>query len=703
MATLQKIRNRAGLLVAIVIGMALLAFVLGDMLNSGSALMRGSQFNVAEIGGEPVTIQEYQQEIDNLIEITKFTSGRSSLDEATYENIKEEVWKKTVREHVLNEELNSLGVDVSSDELWEMIQGQNMHPIIRQLFTNPETGRVNTAAIINFLKTYDQDPTGQQKAYWLFLENEIVEDRKFNKYINLISKGLYYNDIEAAYETEATSKNIDIQYIVQRFNTIPDSAVEISNSDIKKYYEENKINYEQSASRDIEYITFDVVASEADRVAAKKWLEDIKADFQDATDNGNFVNLNSDESFKNINQTKDDLSDELVDEFYNAEPGKIYGPYKEGNSYKLTKLSEVNYLPDSVKARHILLQPNQQYPDYPSLQKLADSVVSLINSGRKFEEMVEEFSADNTSVPDGGNLGWFREGDYRFADSCFYYEKNMAVQYTANYGIHLFEVTDKSKDVKKLKLATITRNIEPSTETYQNVYAQASKFAGNNHTYEDFIKAIEKENLTKRVANYIAEGAKQIAGLENPREFIRSAYAVGEKEIITSDNNPIFELGNKFVIGFVKTVREEGFAPLDQVRSQIVVELKKQKKALKIATELESQLKQSNNLENLADNFNLDIFEATGINFRSFTLPNAGSEPKVIAAATALGINDLSEPVIGENGVYVIRVTNITESEMSVEMQKQIAKMQLANRAAMEAYDALKESYEIEDNRAKFY
>ena len=245
MATLEKIRNRAGVLVAVVIGMALLAFILGDFLNSGGALFSNSQFEIAEISGKSIPYQKYQKELNDIIEINKFSTGQTALDEASVQRIQSQTWDQLVREYVLEDEYNEIGLDISSQELWDMVQGENIHPIIQNLFTNPETGELNTMAVIRFLKTYDQDPTGQQKAYWLFIEDQMIQERMFTKYSYLISKGLYSTKTEAQNELNNINKKVDFEFVIQNINTIPDSLITIKNSDLKKYYDNHQNEFKK--------------------------------------------------------------------------------------------------------------------------------------------------------------------------------------------------------------------------------------------------------------------------------------------------------------------------------------------------------------------------------------------------------------------------------------------------------------------------
>ena len=704
MATLEKIRNRAGVLVAVVIGMALLAFILGDFLNSGGALFSNSQFEIAEISGKSIPYQKYQKELSDIMEITKFSTGQSSLDEPSVQRIRQQTWTQMVREYVLEDEYAELGIDISSQELWDMVQGENIHPIIRNLFTNPETGELNTLAVIRFLKSYDQDPTGQQKAYWLFVEDQMIQERMYSKYLNLISKGLYSTKKEAQSELNFINRKVDFEFVYQNFQSVPDSTINITSSELKEYYNNHQSDYKQTASRAIEYITFDVVASEDDKKEAEDWINNIQPDFAKTDNDIEFAHLNSEVAVNNSFFKQDELSEELKD-IFNKEKGFIYGPYFENDTYYLAKISEIKYLPDSVKARHILIQPTQN-ENAAQVYALADSIVSLLKTGISFASLSEKYSADNAANEKGGDLGWFRANQMvtPFSDTCFNAKVGEYKLVATEFGLHIVQVTDKARSEKKVQLAIIGRKLQPGSETYQKTYAQASKFAGNNHTYEKFIQAIEQEGLAKKVANNIKESDQQLAGLEYPREFIRSIYSTDKNEIITSQNNPIFELGNRFVIGFVSDVKEEGFAPIEQVKPQLLVQVKKEKKASLLAEKFNEILKDNTDLMNLASNFNTDVYEATDINFRSYAIPNAGIEPKVIAAATSMEQGQVSLPIKGNNGVFVIKVNAVRADEVSnIDLQQMQIITQFQNRANYEAFEALKEKAGIIDKRSKFY
>jgi peptidyl-prolyl cis-trans isomerase D len=705
MATLEKIRNRAGVLVAVVIGMALLAFILGDFLNSGGALFSNSQFEIAEIAGKSIPYQKYQKELNDIKEITKFTSGKSSLDEQTVQKIQQQTWNQIVRNYVLEDEYDELGVDISSKELWDMVQGENIHPIITNLFTDPETGQLNNVQVIRFLKTYDQDPSGQQKAYWLYVENQMVQERQFSKYTNLIKKGLFATSLEAKQEADFINKTVDFDFISKNINTIADSIVKVTSSDLKEYYNNHQNDYKQTASRSIEYITFEVIPSESDKQETEQWVKDIEQDFISTDSDRDFISLNGDIAFNNSYYKQDELPEQLKDVIFNESVGFVYGPYFENDTYILAKLSEVKNLPDSVKARHILLQPTQN-EDYNQLMAKADSLVALLKNGASFATIARNNSSDKAANEKGGDLGWFRANQMvtPFSDTCFIAKKNEYKIVATQFGLHIVQVTDKARKERKVKLALLGRKLEPSSLTYQHTYAQASKFAGNNHTYEDFLKAVETEGLAKKIANNIKESDQQLAGLENPRELIRSIYSTDEEGLIKSQNNPIFELNNKFVIGFVSEINEEGIASFEQIKQQLIVQVKKNKKAAIIALEMQEALNSANNLNSLAEKLNTEVKMANDITFRSYSVPNAGIEPNLVAVATSMEADQMSAPIKGENSVFVIKLKSVRIQEnANTDLQKMQTQTQFQNRANYEAFEALKETANIVDKRSKFY
>lgn len=700
MATLEKIRNRAGVLVAVVIGLALFAFILGDILGSGPSLFTDTQFEIAEIAGESVSYQNFQQKVDQLSEVYMLNSGETALDSETYESILEQAWQLMLREIILEHEYDRLGLGISSEELFDMVQGSNIHPFVRQLFTDPSTGTFNQSAVIQFLRSMNQDPTGQQRAYWLYVEQEIAQERKLTKYNNLISKGLYITPLQAEQAWEENNKSVNFDFIVQRFNTIHDSLVDVSSSEVRKYYRRNKDDFSQVASRDIEYVAFDISPSEEDDRLAQEWIGSMEDEFREVEEVRQFINLNSDIPFEPVNYGYDELPESIADFMFSARPGEIFGPYFEENSYRLSRLVEINFVPDSVRARHILIQSGDEL-DYEQAGRMADSLLEAARRGENFEMMAMQHSDDMGTRFDGGNLGWFTEGMMvqEFNEACFSARRGEFFVVETQFGFHVTQVTARSPEIKKIKYATLAREVTPSSATYQRIYTRASQFAGMNDTYDKFVEAAEDEEVTLRTANNILIDDKQIPGLESAREVIRWAFEAREKSL-----SPIFEIEDRFVIAALKEVRKEGYKPLEEASPEIESILIRQKKGEIIASGLQSRTEEGNDLETIASMLNTQVEQAENILFSSFSVPGAGIEPRLIAAAVSTREDQLSGPVTGENGVYLIKVTSVSiPEEKDVDMAKTRLENSQHSRVSFDVFEALKEEANIKDNRHNFF
>ena len=241
MATLEKIRNRAGVLVAVVIGLALLAFILGDFLKSGSSLFKNSQLEIALVAGNSIPVQTYQERLEKSIENYKRNTRQSNLDEATIDQIQQQTWDDLIRENVMKGEFEALGIDVSSDELFDMVQGKNIHPSIKQVpLFQDQTGQFDPNLVIQFLKNLDQDQTGNLRESWLEFEQSILRERMNNKYNALLKKGLYITSDKAAEEAKQRATKVEFEYVGAILNTVPDSLIVITEEDIQKYYEEGR-------------------------------------------------------------------------------------------------------------------------------------------------------------------------------------------------------------------------------------------------------------------------------------------------------------------------------------------------------------------------------------------------------------------------------------------------------------------------------
>ena len=362
MATLQTIRTKAGMLVAIVIGISLAAFILGDMFQGGSSIFQGNRMKIGEVNGETILYPDFHQQVEKLGDIYRMNTQQNQLDENTWVQVREQTWQTIVRDLVMDDVYKKLGVTVSDDEFFDMLQGTNLHPIVQQLFRNPNTGQVDRGAVVEFLRNLETGVAPEQRQYWLYIEKQIEEDRIQSKYNNLVAKGIYVTTPEAESSLSSRSRQVNFDYIMMNHNTVPDSQVVATEKELRDYYSKNQDSYKQEKMRQIEYITFPVVPSKQDFEQSEKWINDIVSDFASTTDDVSFVNSNSDVAFDDTWQKQADLPEDIAMWIYetNAEEGDILGPYFEDDSYRLAKLHAVQMLPDSVEARHILLRVESQ-------------------------------------------------------------------------------------------------------------------------------------------------------------------------------------------------------------------------------------------------------------------------------------------------------------------------------------------------------
>lgn len=709
MAQLETIRQK-GPLVALVIGIALLAFILGDLVRSGKFIFNKSELVVAEIAGNSVEYPDFQRKIEEVSEIYRSRSG-GSLDQQTAERIRMQVWEQVVRENVLESEYDELGVDVSSGELSDMVLGKNIDPTVKQLFSNPETGEFNRGLVNQFLTNLKKaNPNDPNKSYWLYIESEIKKNRQYQKYVNLISKGLYVTKNEAEDEYVSKNKKANIKYVMKPLSSVPANTIKVTDNEISEYYETHKDDYKQNESRDIEYVTFEVKPSAEDKEDARKWIEDIAKDFKETDDVEQFIRLNDpDHPMDRKHYTKDELPTNVSVAMFNAEAGEVYGPYLENGTYKLAKLVETIEFPDTVKARHILIQPDARTKEaYDVAKAKADSLKTLITEGADFAELAKEHSTDKGSAVKGGDLGWFKEGSMvrQFNDTCFYGNPGDIKIAETQYGFHIIEILEQGVKSPKVQVAFLNKPIEASKQTIDNVYQEASKFIGINNTPQKFDQAIQDKGINKKIAKNLTPMAKQIAGLGESRDIVRAAYLTDKGQIIKdSQGNPVFEFEGKFVVGKLVTIREEGIQPLDVVKEVVRTQVVKEKQIAQLEKELNEKLQGKTSIDGLASDMGVEVKEASDISFSSYQIRGAGFEPKVIGAVSNLEPNKLSKPIAGNNGVFIVEVADVTDANIpeNIDGEKRTLLRSVRTRAYAQAYSALKDAANVVDNRARFY
>lgn len=716
MAIIGKIRKRGGL-ITIIIGLALAAFVLGDFWRKSNKSSKNT--NVGEIAGEKITYTDFEAKVSEQEELMKQQTGKENLTATQLFQLREETWKTLTRDIILGREYDELGVVVSSDELWDLVQGKEPHQYILQNFADPQTGAFNAAQVRTFLQNLDQyeEQKPGTKAQWQNLESSIKSDRIYTKYVNLIKGGYYMPKAMAKMDYDQKNKKAVFRYFADKYANIADTKVTVTQDDFQKYYDAHKQEYEQDDSyRDIEYVSFDVDPSDADLKKAKEDVTQIATDLekQEAKDIPTFVNRYSDVKYDSLYYKKGALPLNLDSIVFKAKKGEFIGPlYDEATfTYTLAKVMDFQMRPDSMKASHILISyagalkaPETITRTKDRAKAIADSLLLIVKKdGKKFDTIAKKLSDDPTAATKAGDLDWFADGAMvgPFNEACVDGKVGDLKVVETDFGYHIVKVTGKKKLENKARVAVITMKTEPSNETFQTKYSDASTFAGENTTMEQFNKSVIDKKLNKKLAESLTPMSDAIAGLDSPREIVRWAFEEGTKK---GDVSKVFDLQGKYVVACLKDVRDKGIPTLEQIKTQIEPLVKREKKAETIIKKINAFKTAGISLDQLAlkDSSSVDTLDF--ITFSSYSIPGFGPEPEIIGTLFTLKPGAISEPLKGKTAIFELYVDKFVDAPATTDYtanQKQ-AVMTFKSRVGYDLYKSLEKNAKIEDNRILFY
>ena len=712
MATLEKIRSKAGLLV-LVVGVALFAFIIGDFLNSGSTYFRQSQEKIAEVDGVVIKIQEFQNRVDEMNEMYKMQTGSTSLPEEYQTQIRQSVFDGMVQEIVLNEATSDLGLTVSPEELFDMVQGENISPMIQQMqmFVNPQTGAFDKAALLNFLKTIDTEniasyPADQQaqllqaRQFWMFWEKNIKRQRLEQKYTTLLSKAVSANKLDAKDAFDASAVSSDMVYAMQSYSTIPDSTIQVSKSEIEKLYNQRKELFKQKESKVIKYISVDIRPSQEDYDNASAEIEALKKELATTTRVADLVAENSEIPYMDAFFSENALDPEMKQFVKTAAVGDIYGPVFENDKYRMFKLVDKTVAPDSVNVSHIMLANTG---DEAAVQAKADSLLTVLKDGGDFAALAKEFSVDQAAER-GGELGWFTEAtalrgvNEDFKNTVFSTAVNGYAIVKSAYGTHIVKVTDKTANVDKYKVADIDMTVSPSTKTYGNIYNELNQFISKNRDIDKLDDAA-KEAGYNLLSNVTVTTNDQVLGtIRNSRPVIRWAFQNGKGSI-----SEIFECDNKFVIAAVQGTLPEGYRSLESVTPMLRSELVAQKKGEQISQALAA--KNLTSVDAYAQAMGASVDSVKFVSFSTRRIAGIGVEPKLNAMVSLAQKGQVSAPVAGNNGVYVFDVYAQNKESKTYDEAAEMKALDASNmyRFSIQAIQSLVNKADVEDNRIRFY
>ena len=708
MATLQKIRNRAGLLIA-VIGVALLAFILGDLLTSGNTFFRKLQDKAFVVDGSIVSTGEYFDRVTEWEEFQKMISGQNSLDENATSQIRDIVYEQMVKERLLDVQAEKLGLAVSKAELNDLVHGESISPLLQQLplFTNPETGMFDRAQLIQFLATINTDESTlpveqvqmvrQYKSIWMFIENLIKYQRLEEKYGALLSAAVMPNDVEAKTTFEQSLQGADIMYAVQNYYTIPDSVANVSDADIKRYYNENQHLFKTNVPMaKITYFSKEIVPSDEDFDKVEAETSAVYDRLLTTENVASVVSEYSDRPYVDAYLASNLLTADERSFVETAEVSDVHGPFRDGNSFKLFKYVGKTVAPDSARIRMIGL-PHSMAND-SLVTALIDSLHTEIVGGANFADIANELNPQSN----GGEIGWVREIDLAqagpgIAQKVFSTSAGSVAKVEMPGQRSLIYVEEKTAPVTKYKLAVVNMPVIVGDKTQNNIDNELNQFVSDPEVKANFVEKAREQGYGV-VPGFTASATDHtLAQIPSSRQILSWAFN-GKEGTIKK-----FDLSNSRIIARVDRLVPAGVAPLSEVSDFIKSILLRDKKAETIIADLNS--KNITTMDGYADAMGSEVDSVKFVDFNTANITNLGNEPVINAYAAYGPLNTVVGPLKGNLGVYVIKVYNreVSEEEYNAESQKAQLQAGTMYRVQTQAMEVLKEKMSVVDNRYKFY
>lgn len=707
MATLQKIRNRGPLLI-IVIGIALFAFIIGDFLTQGSTFLNRSRENVGEVNDHVIKIYDYQEKIDQLTEIINLQSGQvRNFSEMELAQLRDQVWNDMVNELILKDEAEKLGIVVTKEELSDRLIGNNIHPMISQ---NPmfydENGIFNRINVIQFLDNMEMDPGNneqmraqlkQMKNYWLFVEDQVKKSVLSEKYSALIGKSIASNSVEVEMNLNSSKETIDLRYITKPYFTIPDSLVSAPTStEIKDLYAKKKEQYKQKATRTADYISFDIRPMQEDYETVENLINSLKDRFATASDVSNVVNVNSDISYTGRNYSEKMLPTYLREFAFSGKKDDVFGPVFEDESYLMARIIETGIsTPDSVRMSYIYLTND--------MADKKDSLINEMKKGADFAAISTLFSADKEAASNGGDIGWITENMQNLNPEILKaFSNKVGDVFTIQdiQGTQIFKITEKTQSKPKVKIAILQRHVTAGSNTKAKLYNEATQFLASVKTPAEFSAKAEEKGYFVRSASNIGQNDIQFVNYANSRPVVKWIYESNLNDI----SSKVFECDDSFIITLTTEINKEGYKSIESVTPQLTADILRDKKAEYMINLINNM--SANDLESIAEKLELDVKEAEEVSLTNTQLGSSGTyEPAVVGIASKMSLNTLSSPIKGLAGVYVVQVSNKSESNINADSNS-IRKMLDMQSASMIPYilpSELNQKARIIDNRSNFY
>ena len=696
MAIISTLRDKMGKFLVVVVGFSIAAFVLGDILGPNSSIGNQNQNIVGEINGEEIDLVRFNSIFEQLSYNFSLNNGRSPNTQEII-GIRDQAWEKLINDISYVDQYNELGIVVTDKESVDMVQGDNIHPMILEAFTDPSTGVFNIDNVIGYLQNLSNQPVNQQQA-WFSFESNLKPMRLRTKYDNLLSLTTNVNSLQSKSEYFNSSNTRDLSYYFVPYYMVPDSLFTVSKSEMNNYLRKNSDDYKQEDSRALNFVYFPLESSGEDSAFYISEIDKITNSLKSGEINDStFALLNSDGFNPYVRFNVDQLPTELD----NKEIGYVSDIVYEDGGVLVYKLSDIT---DDEKfkarAKHILLRFNDQ--NKSEVRSEANRILSLLRNGSDFDETARTYSEDG-SASAGGDLGWFTEEVMTkpFEDAVFSRSRKGLIPriIESDFGFHIINVT-QPKTKKTYVVTTIFKQLVPSDNTRNNIYRSAEMFKIEaSQSSNNFEEIATEKGYTSQTVSELDKNSTVIDNLQEARNLVIWAY---DDSRYTDDISEVIELNNGYVVAHLDDIKDEGTKKLDDVENSVKKKLLDDKK-FEYVNDLLKEYSSLDDLKSIYDKG--EIYNMSIIDFNTNSIQNVGFSPEAIGVAFSLEEGEMTRPIKIDDGIIVLSLNSISQADSLNSYSDYGISLLQANKftSSLKVDNAVKEFSNIEDLRYKFF